>query len=128
LEHVETINKIGSVNSTRVVSKSWRAKSIEIQCVLLCHSMSPSISLYRIVIKYLRQTRWAVAMARHWAVGPAGSEWRCARANLSLSSCPAFAGLFWGELDIGFTHWGVMVSGKCEWCHRRRLMSWVTCQ
>ena len=38
-----------------------------------------------------------------WAVGPAGSEWRCARAHLSLSSCPAFAGLFWGELEIGFT-------------------------
>ena len=25
------------------------------------------------------------------------------------------------------THCGVMVSGKCEWWHRRRLMSWVTC-
>ena len=25
------------------------------------------------------------------------------------------------------THSGVMVSGNCEWCHRRRLMSWVTC-
>jgi hypothetical protein len=25
------------------------------------------------------------------------------------------------------THCGVMVSGICEWCHRRRLMSWVTC-
>ena len=25
------------------------------------------------------------------------------------------------------THCGAMVSGKCEWCHRRRLMSWVTC-
>ena len=26
------------------------------------------------------------------------------------------------------THCGVMMSGKCEWCHCRRLMSWVTCQ
>ena len=26
-----------------------------------------------------------------------------------------------------FTHCGVMVSGNCEGCHRRRLMSWVTC-
>ena len=25
------------------------------------------------------------------------------------------------------THCGVMVSGNCEGCHRRRLMSWVTC-
>ena len=25
------------------------------------------------------------------------------------------------------TQCGVMVSGNCEWCHRRRLMSWVTC-
>ena len=25
------------------------------------------------------------------------------------------------------THCGAIVSGKCEWCHRRRIMSWVTC-
>ena len=25
------------------------------------------------------------------------------------------------------THCGVMVGGNCEGCHRRRLMSWVTC-
>ena len=32
-----------------------------------------------------------------------------------------------GRSTRSSTHTRVMVNGKCEWCHRRRLMSWVTC-
>ena len=76
---------------------------------------------------FTHQTLWLPSRVRGLG-SKVSQKWEPARVN-QLSCCrrARISAHRKGALKK-HTHCGVMVSGKCEWCHSLRLLSWVAWQ